>query len=137
MQEWNFAERFYSFAKIVFSKRDKFTAASLLAVALDEFTYMDVHCGRADCMLYLGEIAREQGQLSRASALWKEARLLFEQSLQAKKVSEVDGRLAELEQSHETDLNHLSQLNVPNISAQNQLLIVESSIDEGQEGMVE
>ncbi|KAJ7495201.1 hypothetical protein FB451DRAFT_363826 [Mycena latifolia] len=36
---------------------DQQTATSLLAVALEGFTEMDVHRGRADCMLRLGDIA--------------------------------------------------------------------------------
>jgi hypothetical protein len=36
---------------------DEDTAASLFTVALEAFTYMDVHCSRAECMLHLGDIS--------------------------------------------------------------------------------
>jgi hypothetical protein len=54
-------------------------------------------------MLCLGDIAKKQGHLVKASALWTDAQPLFEQSLQAKDVSQIDSRLAE-------NLAHLAQL---------------------------
>jgi tetratricopeptide (TPR) repeat protein len=74
--------------------RDDTTAANLYVVALDGFTDMEVHHSRAQCMLRLGEIAERQGQTSEAITLWKTARPLFEQSLQAKEVAQIDIRLA-------------------------------------------
>ncbi|KAJ7832788.1 hypothetical protein B0H14DRAFT_2802569 [Mycena olivaceomarginata] len=69
------------------------TAESLFIVALEGFTYMDVHRSRADCMLRLGDIAEKQKDLAKAVKLWTSARPLFEMSLQAKDVAQIDVRL--------------------------------------------
>ncbi|KAJ7123522.1 hypothetical protein C8R44DRAFT_917625 [Mycena epipterygia] len=74
------------------------TSHSLFTVALEAFTYMDIHRSRAECMLGLGDIARHRGDLVQAQDLWKEARPLFEQSSQAKKMAQIDTRLALVEQ---------------------------------------
>ncbi|KAJ7115227.1 hypothetical protein C8R44DRAFT_794269, partial [Mycena epipterygia] len=55
---------------------------------------MDVHRGRGDCMLRLGDIAKNRGDLVKAAELWKEARPLFEKSSQAKDMAKIDTRLA-------------------------------------------
>ncbi|KAJ7082790.1 hypothetical protein C8R44DRAFT_904772 [Mycena epipterygia] len=73
------------------------TASSLFTVALEMFTYMDIHRSRAECMIHLGDIARHRGDLAQAEDLWKEARPLFEQSLQLKDVAQIDTRLALVE----------------------------------------
>ncbi|KAJ7460066.1 hypothetical protein B0H11DRAFT_166348 [Mycena galericulata] len=73
---------------------DSSTAESLFIVALEGFTYMDVHRCRAECMLRLGDLAQQQGNMSRAEELWREARPLFERSLQARDMEKLDGRLA-------------------------------------------
>ncbi|KAJ7354244.1 hypothetical protein DFH08DRAFT_804162 [Mycena albidolilacea] len=103
--------------KVFLANTDTLTAESLFIVALNGFTYMDIHRSRAGCMLHLGDIAMNQGQPSRASEFWNEARPLFERSLQAKNVSEIDQRLSELEK-HEGNLQHLAQLNVPMVPLQ-------------------
>jgi tetratricopeptide (TPR) repeat protein len=69
------------------------TAKNLFIVALEGFTYMDVHRSRADCMLRLGDIAKKQKDLAKAVKLWTNARPLFEISLQAKDVAQIDARL--------------------------------------------
>ncbi|KAJ7082798.1 hypothetical protein C8R44DRAFT_753672 [Mycena epipterygia] len=74
------------------------TADSLFTVALETFTYMDIHRSRAECMLHLGDIARHRGNLAHAADLWKVARPLFEQTLQAKDMAQIDTRLALVEQ---------------------------------------
>ncbi|KAJ7243102.1 hypothetical protein B0H12DRAFT_1236529 [Mycena haematopus] len=67
----------------MFSKQgNQDTAHGLFTVALDEFTEMDVHRGRADCMLWLGDISRQRGDLHKAVELWTAARPLFERSFQ-------------------------------------------------------
>ncbi|KAJ7232657.1 hypothetical protein B0H12DRAFT_189530 [Mycena haematopus] len=76
------------------SHRDESTAHILFTVALEGFSHMDVHRSRAQCMLRLGDIANKQGNPLQAIELWKEARPLFEQSLQAKDVTQIDARLA-------------------------------------------
>ncbi|KAJ7137053.1 hypothetical protein C8R44DRAFT_948811 [Mycena epipterygia] len=83
---------------IFLSEGDEHTAHNLFIVAFEGFTSMDVHHGKADCMLRLGDIARCRGNIVRAAELWKGARPLFEQSLQANDVSQIDTRLASLEQ---------------------------------------
>lgn len=69
------------------------TAKNLFIVALEGFTCMDVHRSRADCMLRLGDIAKKQKDLAKAVKLWTNARPLFEISLQAKYVAQIDARL--------------------------------------------
>jgi tetratricopeptide (TPR) repeat protein len=69
---------------------DKNTATTLFTIALEGFTHMDVHRGRGDCMLRLGDIAEEQGDLHRAVGFWMSARPLFEVSSQSKDVAYLD-----------------------------------------------
>ncbi|KAJ6603313.1 hypothetical protein DFH09DRAFT_392986 [Mycena vulgaris] len=78
---------------IFLCQEDPDTAHSLFTVALEGFTYMNVHCSRAECMLRLGDIAKQRGEIRPAIALWKEARPLFERSLQGKDVARIDSRL--------------------------------------------
>ncbi|KAF8207366.1 hypothetical protein K438DRAFT_1962295 [Mycena galopus ATCC 62051] len=73
------------------------TALSILTVALEGFTWMDVHQSMAECMRTMGEINFGRGEISKASALWKDAKPLFERSLQSKEVAEMDTRLVKIE----------------------------------------
>ncbi|KAJ7123640.1 hypothetical protein C8R44DRAFT_784133 [Mycena epipterygia] len=102
---------------IFLSEGDQDTSHNLFVVALEGFSNMDVHHSRADCMLHLGDIAKQRGDLLKAVELWKEARPLFERSLQSKDVIEVDTRLVAVDQNisdaHEKKLAHLSRLTVP------------------------
>ncbi|KAJ7131130.1 hypothetical protein C8R44DRAFT_904164 [Mycena epipterygia] len=102
------------------SQGDSYTAHSLLVVALEGFTYMDVHRSRADCMLHLGDIAKHRGDLVKAAELWKEAHLLFERSLQAKDMTKIDIKLALVEQeipdAHQESLAPLNRVNIPTVS---------------------
>ncbi|KAJ6477081.1 hypothetical protein DFH09DRAFT_1467946 [Mycena vulgaris] len=75
---------------------DQNTAVNLLTVALDGFMQMDVHRSRAECMLQLGHISKENGDLLKATKLWSTARPLFEWSSQAKKVALIDEELLSL-----------------------------------------
>ncbi|KAJ6595210.1 hypothetical protein DFH09DRAFT_160073 [Mycena vulgaris] len=75
------------------TKGDQDTAASLLTVALEGFTQMDVHRSQAECMLLLSYISKEHGDILKAAELWRIARPLFERSSQAKKVALVDKEL--------------------------------------------
>ncbi|KAJ7131148.1 hypothetical protein C8R44DRAFT_731413 [Mycena epipterygia] len=79
---------------VFLSEGDEHTAHNLFVVALEGFTYMDVHRSKADCMLRLGDIAKNRGDLVKASELWKEAHPLFERSSQAKDMAKIDTRLA-------------------------------------------
>ncbi|KAJ7473534.1 hypothetical protein FB451DRAFT_293638 [Mycena latifolia] len=78
---------------VFFANGDHDTARSLFIVALEGFTVMDVHQRKADCLLCLGRIAKQQGDLVKAAELWQEARPLFERSLQANDVAIIDGEL--------------------------------------------
>jgi tetratricopeptide (TPR) repeat protein len=77
-------------------ENDQQTAISLFTVALDGFTRMDIHRSRAECMLQLGDISRTSGHVAEAVKLWETARPLFERSSQAKKVLQIDNRLASI-----------------------------------------
>ncbi|KAJ7462439.1 hypothetical protein FB451DRAFT_1404242 [Mycena latifolia] len=96
---------------------DEDTAHSLFEVALEAFTEMDIHRSRADCMLRLGDIAKQSRDLVKAVGLWKNARPLFERSLQAKEVAKIDTRLAAVETDHlqedKKPLRYLRMLDAP------------------------
>jgi hypothetical protein len=77
--------------------RDEDTAHSLLTVALEGFTNMDVHRSRGRCMLRLGDLAQKWGDLPKAIELWKDAQPLFERSSQVKDVAEIQARLRDFE----------------------------------------
>ncbi|KAJ7486918.1 hypothetical protein FB451DRAFT_1168295 [Mycena latifolia] len=95
---------------------DQQTAVSLLTVALDGFTKMDVHRSRAECMLQLGNISKMHRDLPKALELWKTTRPLFERSSQAKQVAHIDELLAStgnLVECHLSSTAQLSTLNAP------------------------
>ncbi|KAJ7874590.1 hypothetical protein B0H13DRAFT_1894495 [Mycena leptocephala] len=95
---------------------DEHTATNLFIVALDGFTKMDVHRSRAECMIRLGDISKEHGNLLKAVELWTTARPLFERSSQAKQVEHIDQRLAGVSEDvlqHRKNLACLAELNVP------------------------
>ncbi|KAJ7482425.1 hypothetical protein FB451DRAFT_1441677 [Mycena latifolia] len=96
---------------------DNVTSTTLFTVALEGFTWMDIHRSRAECMLRLGDLAKGQGDLSKAIKLWKTARPLFERSSQVKQVTQIDERLAIITNNvpdETTDsLTRLGQLNAP------------------------
>ncbi|KAJ7443383.1 hypothetical protein FB451DRAFT_1149734 [Mycena latifolia] len=98
-------------------QEDEDTAHSLFEVALEAFTEMDIHRSRADCMLRLGDIAKQSGDLLKAVGLWKDARPLFERSSQAMEVAKIDTRLAGIDadilQQHEKSLQYLRMLDAP------------------------
>ncbi|KAJ7462908.1 hypothetical protein FB451DRAFT_1180550 [Mycena latifolia] len=75
---------------------DSATSTALFTVALEGFTWMDIHCSRAECILRLGDLAKDQGNVSKAVELWKTARPLFERSSQGKQVAQMDQRLVAL-----------------------------------------
>ncbi|KAJ7721979.1 hypothetical protein B0H14DRAFT_3520459 [Mycena olivaceomarginata] len=97
------------------------SALSVLAIALEGFTWMDVHQSRAECMWTMGNIYLRRGDLCKASMLWKDARPLFERSLQTKAVSEIDARLALVKQHQEAEMERFSKLNVPTVLVQQQM----------------
>ncbi|KAJ7146634.1 hypothetical protein C8R44DRAFT_845700 [Mycena epipterygia] len=105
---------------VFLTQGDLNTASSLFTVALETFTHMDIHCSRAECMLRLGDIARHRGDLAQAEDLWKEACPLFERSLQAKDMAQIDTRLAlvvqEVSERHQNSLLFLNKLQTPTMS---------------------
>jgi tetratricopeptide (TPR) repeat protein len=102
---------------IFLAQADEDTAVSLFIIALEGFTYMDVHCSRAECMLRLGDIAKDRNDLHKAVEFWDAARPLFEQSSQAKQVELIDERLTsvgkDLLEQHKMNLAHLAEINAP------------------------
>ncbi|KAJ7027009.1 hypothetical protein C8F04DRAFT_99716 [Mycena alexandri] len=97
----------------LFIDADETTAESLFIVALEGFTFMDVHRSRAQCMLRLGDLAQKRGEIPKAAELWTSARPLFECSLQAKDVAEIDMRLVAAEHRHKVSLAQFAVLNAP------------------------
>ncbi|KAF8146820.1 hypothetical protein K438DRAFT_1944425 [Mycena galopus ATCC 62051] len=80
-------------------------ALSLLTVALEGFTWMDIHKSRAECMRTIGDLYSQNRERAKASTFWKDARPLFKRSLQAKAVQEIDDRLAKMEKHDHADLD--------------------------------
>lgn len=79
---------------------DTLSALSLFRTALDEFTFMDIHRGRGDCMMRIGDILNILGQVAKANEMWKAARVLFVRSSRAQDIKQCDkclGVLSELE----------------------------------------
>ncbi|KAJ7462859.1 hypothetical protein FB451DRAFT_1494894 [Mycena latifolia] len=96
---------------------DSSTSSSLFTVALEGFTWMDIHRSRAECMLRLGDLGKGHGEVVKAIELWKTARPLFERSSQLKQVTQIDERLAAtpnnvLEETTDS-LTYHGQLNAP------------------------
>jgi tetratricopeptide (TPR) repeat protein len=106
-----------SMGHILLAMGDLSTAQSSFTVALEGFTWMDVHQSRAECMLHLGEISQQRGDLEEAISSFKAARPLFERSSQAKDVEHMDslvrGLEKEIEKRHDTKVAYLSTLSVP------------------------
>ncbi|KAJ7713157.1 hypothetical protein B0H16DRAFT_548903 [Mycena metata] len=98
-------------------QNDEVSAVSLFTVALDGFTYMDVHRSRAECMTRLGDMAKKNGDALKALELWETAKPLFERSSQAKRVQDIDERVGdigeEIKEQHQNNLAQLAELNVP------------------------
>ncbi|KAJ7339234.1 hypothetical protein DFH08DRAFT_1014142 [Mycena albidolilacea] len=78
-------------------QKDEDTAITLFTVALEGFTCMDVHRSRAECLVRLGDISNQCGDLLKAVELWNTAQPLFERSSQAKEVQHIDKRLASID----------------------------------------
>ncbi|KAJ7342908.1 hypothetical protein DFH08DRAFT_1011405 [Mycena albidolilacea] len=102
---------------IFLAQRDEDTAASLFTVALEGFTYMDVHHSRAECMLRLGDIAKEHDDLPKAVEFWDAARPLFKRSSQTKWMQDIDKRLVcigkNVLEQHRRNLACLAEINAP------------------------
>ncbi|KAJ7119076.1 hypothetical protein C8R44DRAFT_188500 [Mycena epipterygia] len=79
---------------VFLSEGDEDTAYNLFIVALEGFTYMDVHQSKAHCMVHLGDITEQKGDLDKAVDFWKAAQPLFERSSQTKDGAQIAIRLA-------------------------------------------
>ncbi|KAJ7279591.1 hypothetical protein C8J57DRAFT_1221245 [Mycena rebaudengoi] len=110
-------QAFRCFGQIFFAEGDDEIALSLFNVALDGFTFMDIHCWRADCMVRIANILNSRGEVMKAVGLWKSARPLFEKSSQMKDIINLDAKLAEVDSAvlaqYEEKLQHPSELYVP------------------------
>jgi tetratricopeptide (TPR) repeat protein len=112
---------------VFLAQDDEHTAISLFTVALEGFTYMDVHRSRAECMLRLGDISRRHGDLLKAVELWETARPLFEQSSQAKQIEHIDQRLADVNENmlgQNYGINHLEDMEGLNLDDEKEIDLV-------------
>jgi tetratricopeptide (TPR) repeat protein len=98
---------------VFISHEDEDIAQNLWIVALEGFTYMDVHHSRAQCMLRLGDLADKRGEISTAIELWKSARPLFEISSQTKDMAQIDLRLMAVEEAPREALDKLENFHPP------------------------
>ncbi|TFK35516.1 hypothetical protein BDQ12DRAFT_759846 [Crucibulum laeve] len=73
------------------------TAISLFETALEGFTEMDIHRGRGECMIRLGDVAHVRREMGKARSLWTDAIPLFQKSEQGKEVIKYENRLQMLE----------------------------------------
>ncbi|KAJ7841695.1 hypothetical protein B0H14DRAFT_2586733 [Mycena olivaceomarginata] len=71
-------------------------ALSILVLALEGFTRMDVHQSRAECMRTLGDIHFRRGALCSDGEMWAAARPPPERSEQRKAIIGIDERLQTL-----------------------------------------
>jgi hypothetical protein len=67
-------------------------------------------------MVRLGDLANEQGHASQAISFWATARPLFERSLQAKDVAQIDVRLSTVDNASQKSLLQLTTLSAPDQS---------------------
>ncbi|KAJ7310709.1 hypothetical protein DFH08DRAFT_823081 [Mycena albidolilacea] len=77
------------------------TAFNLYTVALKGFIQMDIHHSRAQCILGLGDLANKRRDIPAAIVHWKAAQVLFQWSLQAKDVADIDSRLEIAGRAHQ------------------------------------
>ncbi|KAJ7266710.1 hypothetical protein C8J57DRAFT_1617923 [Mycena rebaudengoi] len=126
-------QAFRCLGHIFSAEGDDETALNLFNVALDGFTFMDVHHWRADCMVQIGDILNNRGEVIRAIEWWKTARPLFERSSQMKYIIKIDTKIAEVDSAilakYEEQLQHLSELHVP-VSALEETYITEEEEEE-------
>ncbi|TFK37326.1 hypothetical protein BDQ12DRAFT_750672 [Crucibulum laeve] len=73
------------------------TSISLFETALEGFTEMDIHRGRGECMIRLGDIAHLRRELGKARNLWTDAIPLLKKSEQGNEVIKCENRLQMLE----------------------------------------
>jgi tetratricopeptide (TPR) repeat protein len=88
---------FRCLGQIFAAQGDDDIALSLFTVALDGFTFMDVHHWRADCMVHIGDIWERRGEIMKSVELWKATRPLLQRASQAKDIARVDRKLADVD----------------------------------------
>ncbi|KAJ7282373.1 hypothetical protein C8J57DRAFT_1295223 [Mycena rebaudengoi] len=71
---------FLALGNIFLRQRDDESAQTLFRVALDEFTRMDIHRGKGECMVGLADIAKRRGDQVLQMSHLAEAELMFEKS---------------------------------------------------------
>jgi hypothetical protein len=102
---------FHCLGQIFITQGDDATALSLFTVALDGLTFMGVHHWRADCMVHMANIWEHRREMVKSVELWKTARPLFQRSSQAKDVTRIDRKLADVDSEvmevYEKQLQHL------------------------------
>ncbi|KAJ7779595.1 hypothetical protein B0H16DRAFT_1829544 [Mycena metata] len=102
---------------VFLKENDESTASSLFTLALEGFTQMDVHRSRAECMIRFGDISNTHGDFLRALEFWETARPLFERSSQARRLHDIDKRLAgigeDVKEQQQRNLIQLTELNAP------------------------
>jgi tetratricopeptide (TPR) repeat protein len=95
---------------IALAQDDEDTAIALFTVALEGFTEMDVHRGKAECTLRLGDICKQHKNYHEAVEYWNTARPLFERSSQVKQVENIDKRLACISEGKHRPINSFGKL---------------------------
>ncbi|KAJ7146595.1 hypothetical protein C8R44DRAFT_845687 [Mycena epipterygia] len=98
---------------VFLTQGDLDTAGSLFTVALETFTYMDIHHSRAECMVRLGDISEQTGNLMEAINFWKEAWPLFERALQTKEITQIDIKLTAVNQEMLYGYDKIPALPIP------------------------
>ncbi|KAJ7808466.1 hypothetical protein B0H14DRAFT_2869862 [Mycena olivaceomarginata] len=116
--------------------KDGKTAGNLYMLALEGFTQMDIHHSQAQCMIRLGDLANTQGHTSKAISLWQTARPLFERSLQATDVAQIDVKLSAAEKRDQEALTTLTGPDQWLNTGSSEIQQVESVHLEGSEDVV-
>ncbi|KAJ7749915.1 hypothetical protein B0H16DRAFT_863026 [Mycena metata] len=91
-----------SLGDVCLSRGEDDSAHSLFSVALQGFTDLDIHHGRAKCMNQLGDLANSQGETVTSIELWKAARPLFERCLQTRNVARINAKLLAVEKGQKS-----------------------------------
>ncbi|KAJ7926950.1 hypothetical protein B0H13DRAFT_1861715 [Mycena leptocephala] len=91
---------FRRLASIAVAQGDEETGLTLYEVALDGFTFMDIHRWRAECTDHIGTILERRGDIAKAAIFLREAKPLFATSLQTKNSARMETKLLALTQQN-------------------------------------
>jgi hypothetical protein len=91
---------FRCLASIAVAQGDEETGLTLYEVALDGFTFMDIHRWRAECTDHIGTILERRGDIAKAAKFLREAKPLFATSLQTKNSARMETKLLALTQQN-------------------------------------